>query len=103
MHRRFWVNVLDLAQHYGWNPEGTIDGMRAQKIGLEKAQAENVRNINGYSSGGPIEIVTKSDANNLADALEKELIWRKLDRTTISISGIKEILDICRNGAFEII
>ena len=35
----FWVNVLDLAQQNGWNPEGTINGMRAQEIGLEKVQA----------------------------------------------------------------
>lgn len=73
------------------------------KFGPGGSDVSQLWNINGYCSGGPIEIVTKSDANNLADALEKELIWRKLDRTTISISGIKEILDICRNGAFEII
>ena len=99
----FWPHILDLAQQYGWNPEGTINGMRAQEIGLEKVQAENVRNVNGYYSGDFIEIVTKSDANKLADALEKALIWDKWDTYTISKTGIKEVIDLCRYGAFEIV
>ena len=84
----FWPLVLDIAQKYGWNPEGTIDGMLAQEIGLEKVQAENARNASGYYSGGPIEIVTKSDANKLADALERALIWRNWDSNTISKTGV---------------
>ncbi len=96
----FLVNVLDLAQHYGWNPEGTIDSMRTEEIAWEKAQAENVRNVNGYYCGGFIEIVTKSDANKLADALEKALLE---STNTISKTGIKKVIDLCRHGAFEII
>ena len=99
----FWVNVLDLAQHHGWNPEGTIDGMRAEEIGWEKVQAENVRKMHGYYCGGFIEIVTKPDANKLADALEKALLEGKGNTNTISKTGIKKVIDLCRHGAFEII
>ena len=99
----FWVNILNLAQQNGWNPEGTIDGMRAEEIGWEKAQAENARNANGYYSGGPIEIVTRSDAHNLADALEKALIWDSVNTIPISKTGVKEVIDLCRQGAFEVI
>jgi len=77
--------------------------MRAQEIGFEKVQAENVRNVNGYYSGGPIEIVTKSDAHKLADALEKALLEGKGTTNTISKTGIKQVIDLCRHGAFEII
>jgi hypothetical protein len=99
----FWSLVLDLAQNNGWNPEGTIDGMHAQEIGLEKVQADNVRNLNGYYCGGFIEIVTKSDANKLADALEKALLEGKGNTNTISKTGIKEVIELCRHGAFEVI
>jgi hypothetical protein len=77
--------------------------MRAQEIGLEKVLAENVRNLDGYYSVRRIEIVTKSDANKLADALEKALNWYKWDKITISKTGIKEVIELCRHGAFEII
>ena len=99
----FYVSILDLAKHYGWNPEDTINGMRAQEIGLEKVQAENVRNVNGYYSGDFIEIVTKLDANNLADALQRALLDGKENTNIISKTGIKKVIDLCRHGAFEII
>ena len=103
----FWPHVLDIAQHYGWNPEGTIDGMRTQEIGWEKAQAENARNVDGYYSGGFIEIVTKSDANKLADALQRVLTdFAKNDKKinkSCSCNSIKEVIELCRHGAFEII
>jgi len=99
----FWPLVLDLAQNYGWNPEGTIDGMRAQEMGLEKVQAENVRNFNGYYCGGIIETVTKSDANKLADALEKALTNCAVIDKICSSTGIIKVIDLCRHGAFEII
>ena len=76
--------------------------MPTEEIGWEKAQAENVRNVNGYYCGGFIEIVTKTDANKLADALEKVLIWDSVNTIPISKTGIKEVIDLCRHGAFEI-
>ena len=99
----FWVNVLDLAQQNGWNPEGTINGMRVEEIGWDKTLEENMRNANGYYSGDFIEIVTKPDANKLADALEKALMWDTWNNNQISKTGIKEVIDLCRHGAFEII
>ena len=77
--------------------------MRAEEIGWEKAQAENARNVDGYYSSGPIEIVTKSAANKLADALEKALMWDSVHTIPISKTGIKKVIDLCRHGAFEII
>jgi hypothetical protein len=48
--------------------------MRAEEIGFENAKAEKARNLDGYHLGGLIEIATKSDAINFADALEKAII-----------------------------
>lgn len=99
----FWSTILDLAQKYDWNPDGTLNGMRVEEIGWDKTLDENIRNTNGYYTGSIIEIVTKSDANKLADALEKALLEGKGNTNTISKTRINEVIEFCRHGAFEII
>jgi hypothetical protein len=69
----YWLNLLQLAQEYGWEPAGTLPGPGCNEDDEEFAE-EDVPDEQrcGYDTND-YQRVTAEDAKNLAAALERAL------------------------------
>ena len=92
-----WFRVLDLAQLFGWSPQGTIN--------------DEIKNWKGGYFSNDYQLVTKDDAKCLAGALKKALnnpekvsIPDNLDSLLRGSSEdyLREFIDFCMNDAFVI-
>jgi len=85
--RTSWRNLLELAQTFGWEPEGTVlppEKLPFPDIGTsieELKKATKAINWCGTYYSNDFQIVTNEDAHAMAAALTKSLIHIPIDKS----------------------
>jgi hypothetical protein len=82
-----WSDFFRLAMEYGWEPMGTVSPYE-----------DNVVWDGGYFSND-FQLVTETDAANLANALEKAI---RASPKRAFADWIRSFIDFCRGGGFSI-
>jgi len=97
-----WGKVLRLAEHFNWIPEGTTYD-----------ELEDGETWDGTYFTNDGQIVSKEDAKNLAEALERAIPALEADTSIIGVfigdgdmeywtKRLQEFADFCKQGAFRI-
>jgi len=102
---RFWVSVLYAAEDQGWEPAGTVLYIYPHNepdfinypMGMDPIVAKNTRLIDqdwkGYYGLNDGQIITPSDATNLAAALARSVlagVWQDDSNFIIDLIGVLE-------------
>ena len=119
---RFCVNMsglrplLELAEQFGWEPEGTDPSKYLSLSKREEIKSNDFDYDGGYFTNDG-QVVTSTDANKIADALEKALkeipndgeiceemmyLLSKGQSNEFKKSHVEAFIKFCRIGAFTI-
>ena len=92
-----WRRMLQLAQEFGWTPEGTVemDYMQLDADFPDKETAARAERAGYFSNDG--QLVTDTDAAAIAMALRRALQSPSTPR------DVEEFADYCAKGGFRII
>lgn len=106
-----WGALLGAAMEHGWHPQGTdapgfvcLKGDGTPDFERTFAYAEAKDDWSGTYFTNDGQVVTEEDAANLADALESALCRSSeaTERLWALEPLAREIIDLCRAGAFVI-